>query len=154
MENKYQNDRSIDVVKKLYDVYEKKYKLEDELSQMNSIIKELEFVLYDKFEQDGITKIEFNGILFERDIKENFKLNKDIVSESKWDDVNEWFNWLKSTGNGELIQTKTSVNSNTRTAFLRRWVADGKPLPDFIEESFFTTVKHNKSAFKRKIGVK
>lgn len=122
-------------------------KLDAKLKEAHKEISAKTVELAETMEEQNVSKIEIDGIVFKPAVEENFTLK--VEGKTTWDSFPKWFEWLEENGEGGLIQTKKTVPWNTRKAFLKRWTADGNDLPDFIEQKYFQTVKYNKSAIKR-----
>lgn len=128
-----------------------KEQLENTLSDLNARLSGISTALYEQMVEEAIGSIEIEGIKFEPKIEQDFSLAGKFKGK-KWDEIGVWFDWLKQIGEGALIKMKESVAANTRKKFLKDWVEENKPLPEFVEEKFFNTVKFNKSAVKRLVG--
>lgn len=135
-------------LKQLYDKLIEKQKKEFELSDLNSEITQLQGEAFELMEDEGVGAIEIEGITFKPKVEQTFTLNTDKPN-TRWDSFPDWFAWLKKVGEDGLIKTKESVHHASRNKFLGDWVKKGNELPDFINESFFSTIKYNKSAIKR-----
>jgi len=137
--------------KDFLELLKKREQLQSELTELNKQITQKSQELYDMMEDENVDSIEIEGIKFEPVVEQDFVLTGELAGK-KWDDVTEWFQWLKEIGEDGLIRVKETVPWNTRKKFLKDWVNDGKPLPSFIKETFFPTVKYNKSAVKRLVN--
>jgi len=129
--------------KQMFDLLLEKEKLEDLLKETNKSLNQLSTELYEAMETENIDDITIRGIKFSKEIKRDF-----TIDSHDWDS-DLFFNWLKQIGEDGIIRTKQTVPWNTRNKFLKEYIDDGNPLPEFIHELFFNTIKYNKSAIKR-----
>jgi hypothetical protein len=146
MEERIMNSQ--EMAKEYLNKLRERYKMECQMAELNRDIETRESKLYETMEMEGIDAITQDGIEFTPDISQKFKLNG-YPERMSWDDVKEWFAWLKEVGESGIIKTKDSVHWKTRDAFLKGWVEAKRELPKFIQETFHPTVKYNKSAFER-----
>jgi len=142
MENNVQK-KATEFLEKL----KEKERLELRLKELNKQITTDSQELYDLMEEEKVDSIEIEGIKFTPTVMQDFVL-ADNEARS-WDEHPEFFKWLKEIGEDSLIRTKETVPWNTRKKFLKEWVEENNPLPPFIKEVFFNTIKYNKSAIKR-----
>ena len=124
--------------------------LDLQTKELNKRIAKYSEDLYEQMEDDGVESIKIEGIEFKQKVEQDFTLKGDLKGQ-KWDEIGLWFKWLREVGEGGLIKTKESVPGNTRKKFLKDWVSEKKPLPDFVEEKFFNTVKYSKAKIKTMI---
>jgi len=137
--------RSVQLVKELYDKMKKLDKAEEAVKILDAEIKSLKSQLYSEMENDDLEKLTYKELQFIKTDKVQFSLAENIKG-GKWDEYPGFFDWLKNTGNESLIQTKTSVNPQTRNATLRRiYEKDPTAIPEFIKVSFFNTVNTRKA---------
>ena len=125
-----------------------KERKEKEVKDLNKKISALQVELSDQMVDEEVDSIEMSGIKFTPTLEQNFVLDTE-EENAKWDSYPEWFDWLKQQGEDGLIQTKQTVPWNTRKKFLAEWVSQDNELPPFIKQTYFQTVKYNKSAVKR-----
>lgn len=129
----------------------RKEELELEISGLNKQISAKTTELHDTMEDEGVEKITIDGVDFKPAIEQTYSLSDELKGH-KWDDFPDWFKWLRDNGEGGLIKVKETVPASTRTKFLKDWVAENRPLPGFISEKFFNTVKYSKAKIKRLVG--
>ena len=141
---------SQDKAKYLLDMLKTKEDIESKLKQLNKeiIIKSME--LHDQMVDEECDTVTVAGIKFEPVVETNFALTEEFDGVN-WDDCEEFFSWLKKIGEDGAIKTKASVHHATRARILKDYIADGNPLPEWIAEKLFSTVKYNKSAIKRMV---
>ena len=142
-------DNSQTYVQKLHDALLDKERTERTLKEKNREITELCVRLAETMEEEEIDKIDYRGVTYQPKTEENYSLDTDQVGTNKWDDAPQWFDFLRSRGDGDMIKTKESVHPGTRNSYLKKLVSDGEVLPDWIKESFFETVKWTKSKISR-----
>lgn len=135
--------------KKLLELLIEKEKLSNQVSDANKKIAVLSQELYDDMEDEGIDSIEVDGIKFAPEIQQDYVLSEEYKGQ-RWDEIGVFFKWLEEIGEDALIKTKSSVHPGTRKSFLKEYQEKGGALPDFIKETFFSTVKYNKSEIKRR----
>jgi len=128
----------------------RKIELENELKSVNKNIGSQSVELNETMTEEGVEKINIQGVDFKPHIEQNFTLKEDVPYK-KWDEFPEWFKWLRDQGEGGLIKVKETVPANTRNKFLRDWTGERRPLPDFVEEKFFNTVKYSKTAISKMV---
>ena len=137
---------SQDIAKELHNALMIKENLEAKTRECNKFIFEKTAKLVEQMEEDDIDKITINGIDYKPVVEEDYSLDADA---SKWDECDDWFNWLRENGYGDIIKSKDSVHAQTRKAFLKSLKDEGKELPKFIKVSHWETIKYNKSAIKK-----
>lgn len=136
--------RSVQLVKELYIKLEKIEKNKKEKTILENEANELRAELYREMENDGLESMVHKDLKFEKTDEIQFSLAGDLKGK-KWDEVDVFFKFLQATGNEALIQTKTSVNAQTRNAFLRQYYEKNNKMPEFIDVSFFNTIKTRKA---------
>ena len=99
--------------------------------------------LYEAMEEQGIPKVNIGELEFKPSDNRDFSLRN--VDTIKFDDCEQFFDFLKDNQLDGIIKTKRSVHAGTRKKVLKDWVDEGNPLPEFIEEKFYQTIKWNKS---------
>lgn len=141
------------MAKGMLDLLKDKSEMEAKLKEMNKQIFVSSQELYDLMEQENVEKINIEGIDFKPDVALDFSITDESAPQGiKWDDYPEWFNWLKSRGDGDLIKTKETVAWNTRRKYLKELIEKGEQLPAWITEQWTNTVKYNKSAIARLVN--
>jgi hypothetical protein len=129
---------------------EKEY-LEQRLSQTNKTIASKTIELYDSMFEENIDKISIEGIEFKPIEERDFSLSGK-EENMRWDECEDWFEWLKTIGEDGLIKVKRTVAWNTRKKFLKDYVDNEGILPEWIKEKYFNTITWNKSAVKRLVA--
>jgi len=142
--------KSQTMVEELYDKLISAEKLEIQLKELNKEIQTRLSQCSEAMSEEGIDGIRYNGVEFKPSTEQVFIL-KGKDPYTKWDECQDWFDWLNEIGAEGIIQFKKTVHHTTRNKFLREYLDDNpdEHLPDFIGESFFDTVKFNKSEIKR-----
>ena len=98
--------------------------------------------------EEDVESIVVDELKIEFKTEEQFSLN----IENGWDDPEgPFFKWLKDIGNEGLIKTKSAVHNATRTKFLKEWLAEKKPLPDFIDLKYWNRIKYNQAEIGRRV---
>jgi len=127
-------------------------KLELKLKEKNKEAMALMMQLNESMDDEGIPSITVNieggEIKFDPVEEEDFKLAGEFAGKN-WDDCGVFHDWLRQVGEDGLIKTKPSVHAATRKSFLKKWTELSEPLPEFIERTFHSTVKYNKSQVVR-----
>lgn len=140
------------IAEELLSLLLQKEKAENAAKALNrEVAKKSEF-LAAKMDEEKCDGVSIRGIDFKPELKRTFSLSLGDEAKRdrlKWDEIPEWFGWLKEISEEGLIRTKESVPWNTREKFLKEWVDEGKVLPEFIAGKYYDTVKYNKSAVKR-----
>ena len=139
---------SLDIAKELLLLAKQERKLDLVLKELKMQLTRKSQELYDYMEDEGVGQLEVDGITIKQHIDQDYCLSGDLKGK-QWDQVGVFFEWLKEIGEEGLIKTKESVPYQTRKKFLKDWQESGEQLPDFVEETFFTTVKYNKKDVER-----
>jgi hypothetical protein len=125
--------------------------LEQRLSKINKIIASKAMELYDFMLEEDIGKFPIEGIEFKPIEERDFSLSGK-EENMRWDECDDWFEWLKTIGEDGLIKVKRTVAWNTRKKFLKDYVDNEGILPEWIKENYFNTITWNKSAVKRLVA--
>ena len=106
--------------------------------------------LHETMEEQGVDKIDIDGLEFKPIQERSFSLN---MGDDKmtFDNYDPFFAWLKTNKLDGIIKTKLSVHHATRKSTLSEFVDKGNVLPEFIAEKFLPTVKWSKAAVTRKV---
>lgn len=136
------------VAQELFELLVEAEKIEFSLTEKHKQIGRLKAELNEAMDSENVDKISIRGIEFKPIEEQSFALTGPAEGQ-KWDDSEIFFKWLKEQGEEGLIKVKETVPWNTRKKFLKEWVENKQQLPDFIKESYFETIKFNKSAIKR-----
>jgi len=88
--------------KDFLELLKKREQLQSELTELNKQITQKSQELYDMMEDENVDSIEIEGIKFEPVVEQDFVLTGELAGK-KWDDVTEWFQWLKEIGEDGLM---------------------------------------------------
>ena len=121
-------------------------------TELNKVINGLKVKLNEAMDDEGIPSItvEVAGgkLKFDPIEEEDYKLAGPVAGQ-KWDECGVFHAWLKEQGEDGIIKIKPNVPAGTRKKFLQDWEEMGEDLPDFVEKTYFSAIKFNKSEVTR-----
>ena len=136
---------SVQLTAKLYDRMKKLDNAENQVTALQADIKELKGQLYSEMENDNIEELTYKELKFKKTDEVQFSLAESYAGR-KWDEIDDWFDYLRESGNEGMIKIMKTVNAQTRNAFLRRLYEENPDkIPGFIKVSFFNTIKTRKA---------
>lgn len=122
--------------------------------QKNSEAESLKSQLHEAMIEKEMEVLQIQGIKFTPIVEQDFSMNDEIAGTNKFDESEDFFNWLKNNGMGGCIKTKVSVHPRTRKSTLKDWLEQGNSLPEFISEKLYPTINYNKSEIQRRAKAK
>lgn len=135
----FETDQSLmDLIVEFYKYYRLEKNLKAEMDAAREAKEGFEQALYDKFMEEGVQNMKTKlGTFYVRD---------EQYASIQPDKTEDFFEWLREGGNGDLI--KETIHSRTLTAWVKEQT-DGKELEEDDELTKFITV-----FTKHKIGVR
>ena len=130
-------DKLVALGKRFADLKARKDDLEDKLKIVEGELKQIATVdLPTLMEDNECPKFSISGI-------GTIFLNQEIYASVLKDDRPRLYEWLRETGQGDLVEDW--VFPGRLTAFAKEQLNEGKQLPDFVKATFIPTARLRKS---------
>jgi len=131
------NDELGKMVRELRELRDQKEKLEADLKDVNLSIRKLaEHQIPEYMDEHEIEKLSVSGV-------GTVYLTTKVYANVKKENQEAFFEWLRETGNEELI--REAVHPSTLNAFAKEQLSEGKELPDVLEARLYPTATLRRS---------
>lgn len=121
-------------------------------SELNKKINRLKIELNEAMDDEGIpsitVKVAGGELKFDPVEEEGFKLAGPVAGQ-EWDKCRIFHKWLEANNLGGVIKSTPTVHYQTRIKVIKEYINNGGELPDFIEPTYHSTTKFNKSLVTR-----